>query len=165
MQVIIDTHAQQMPENVYLELCAHMKNLYSQVSEMNTIQAVQAGERLQDIAPWSTGEQTGRFVYTFTVPALVRSTTDVDLRNVYDYGLGGFGHRGFWYRTSADGEYIPLPMHLCHVDDEPARNEGTWFSMDDQYTNTTIVEEDWEFTMEYNEHNLSSDLRAVLERD
>eukprot|EP01046_Picozoa_sp_COSAG06_P021583 COSAG06_NODE_1629_length_8873_cov_6.041486_3_plen_185_part_00 len=159
MQAILDEHGQQMPDNVYLELSNLTRSLYSQVSELNTNQAARAERRVQDIAPWSVVGQTGRFHYTFAVPAIVRSTTDVDLRDVYDYGLGGIGHRYFWYRTSADGPYITLPMHLTSVDSELEADQSTWLSMFDAHTGADII--DGGVTMSYGEHNLSSDLRAI----
>jgi hypothetical protein len=47
--------------------------------------------------------------------------TNVDLRRVYDYGIGGFGRRFFWYRNSPDDQPVPpdadAPMSMqecCH---------------------------------------------------
>ena len=163
MQAILDEHGQQMPDNVYLELSNLTRSLYSQVNEMASNQVAQAGRRVQEIAPWSAGRQIGRFQYVFTVPATVSSVTDIDLRNVFDYGLGGPGHRYFWYRTSADGPYITLPMHLTSVDSELEVDESTWLSMFDAHTVADII--DGGVTMSYGEHNLSSDLHANTERD
>ena len=51
MQAILDEHGQQMPDNVYLELSNLTRSLYSQVNEMASNQAAQAGRRVQEIAP------------------------------------------------------------------------------------------------------------------
>eukprot|EP01043_Picozoa_sp_COSAG02_P082130 COSAG02_NODE_20424_length_832_cov_1.462483_1_plen_139_part_10 len=85
---------------------------------------------IRTVAPWHVEEVgNGQFTYTLTVPATVSVTTDVDLREVYDYGIGGVGHRYFWYRSSEDDQYHELPMHLESVESEPEVDQSTWLSM------------------------------------
>jgi hypothetical protein len=150
MQEALDEHKEQMPEGVYLQLSNLARDLYRQVTA--------AGPQP---APWSVQEEgSGRFTYMLTVPATVSVTTDVDLREVYDYGIGGTGHRHFWYRGSEDDEYHELPMHLESVESEPEVDQGTWLSMHDNAEG--IVFDGGFVQMTYGEHNLSADLRHEL---
>ena len=116
---------------------------------------------IRTVAPWHVEEVgNGQFTYTLTVPATVSVTTDVDLREVYDYGIGGVGHRYFWYRSSEDDQYHELPMHLESVESEPEVDQSTWLSMHDNAEG--IVFDGGFVQMTYGEHNLSADLRHEL---
>ena len=89
-------------------------------------------------------------------PLTVRVTTDVDLRTVHDFGIGGFGHRYFWYNEQVDGpdpepgSYVQLPMHLDHVDPEVEVDQATWLTMHDNHTDQVLC--DGAVTMGYGEH-------------
>ena len=110
-------------------------------------------------APWHVEVQDqhdGRFTYEVGVPGMASVTTDVDLRQVHDYGIGGDGHRYFWYRTSEDGEYHQLPMQLTAVSQWPA--VSTFLDMRDNADGSIIFDDDAQ-RMYYGEHNLSADLR------
>ena len=112
---------------------------------------------IRTVAPWHVEEVgSGQFTYMLTVPATVSVTTDIDLREVYDYGIGGVDHRYFWYRGSEDGEYHQLPMQLTAVSQWPA--VSTFLDMRDN-ADGSIVFDDGAERMHYGEHNLSADLR------
>ena len=116
---------------------------------------------IRTVAPWHVEEVgNGQFTYTLTVPATVSVTTDVDLREVYAYGIGGVDHRYFWYRGSEDGEYHQLPMHLESVESEPEVDQSTWLSMHDNTEG--IVFDGGLVEMTYGEGYLSADLRDEL---
>ena len=137
-----------MPEGVYLQLSNLARDLYRQVTA--------AGPQP---APWSVQEEGGgRFTYMLTVPATVSVTADVDLREVYDYGIGGAGHRHFWYRNSADDDYHELPMQLESVESEPEVDQSTWLSMHDNADDSTVFDGGF-VQMTYGEGYLSADLR------
>ena len=99
---------------------------------------------IRTVAPWHVEEVgSGQFTYMLTVPATVSVTTDIDLREVYDYGIGGVDHRYFWYRSSEDDQYHELPMHLESVESEPdgrLADQGTWLSMHDNADDSTVFD-------------------------
>jgi hypothetical protein len=152
-QAILDEHQHDMPEGVYLKLCDAMKAVHTQAA--TPPQGHPSQPTVQDVAPWSVDEQPGQFTYTFCVPAQVRTTTDVDLRRVHDYGLGGWGHRYFWYRNSPDDQYHELPMHLERIDSEGHPGEPT-----DMYMYKAGASWEIQAELEYNVHHTSEDLRT-----
>ena len=142
------------------DLIADCHRLEDQVAELTRQRDRAVADRdrsIAAIAPWSVEEQPGRFTYMLTLPATVRVTTDVDLRRVYDYGIGGFGRRYFWYRNSPDDQYRQMPMHLESVDSEPELNQCTWLTMDDNQTGETIFG-DGDIMMTYDEENSAAQL-------
>ena len=165
MQATLDEHGESMPSIAYLELCNHMRDVYAQrqAALARVALAAAQGRRVQDVAPWSVDEQPGQFTYTFTVPATVRVTTDVDLRTVHDFGIGGFGHRYFWYNEQMDGpdseprHYVRLPMHLDHVDPDLEVDQTTWLAMHDNHVDQVLC--DGVVTMGYDEHIAPEQLR------
>ena len=142
------------------DLIADCHRLEDQVAELTRQRDRAVADRdrsIAAIAQWSVEEQPGRFTYMLTLPATVRVTTDVDLRRVYDYGIGGFGRRYFWYRNSPDDQYRQMPMHLESVDSEPELNQCTWLTMDDNQTGETIFG-DGDIMMTYDEENSAAQL-------
>jgi hypothetical protein len=114
---------------------------------------------IRTVAPWHVevrNQRDGRFTYNVGVPGMVSVTTDVDLRQVHDYGIGGDGHRYFWYRTSEDGEYHQLPMQLTAVSREPG--VSSFLNMRDNADGSIVFDGGTE-QMYRGEHNLSADLR------
>jgi len=148
LQTTLDKYKQNMPEGAYLELCNDTKAVHTQLAAQPQV----TQPHLQDIARWTTDERPGQFTYDYNLPARVRTTTNVDLRTVYDCGLGGFGHRYFWYRDSPDGQYHELPMHLVSVESEPDINRPTTLHMQDNVSGQDIIEYGLDFEMEYGEH-------------
>jgi hypothetical protein len=117
---------------------------------------------IRTVAPWHVEEVgNGQFTYTLTVPATVSVTTDIDLREVYDYGIGGVDHRYFWYRSSEDDQYHELPMHLESVESEPEADQGTWLNMYDNADDSTVFDGGL-VEMTYGEGYLSAVLRDEL---
>ena len=117
---------------------------------------------IRTVAPWHVEEVgSGQFTYMLTVPATVSVTTDIDLREVYDYGIGGVDHRYFWYRSSEDDQYHELPMHLESVESEPEADQGTWLNMYDNADDSTVFDGGL-VEMTYGEGYLSAVLRHEL---
>ena len=92
---------------------------------------------VHDVAPWSVPERPGRYTYSVRVPAVVRVTTDVDLRTVAFFMF----RRGLGYYNSVDGEVNQLRMTLERVDNEPDVGVPADFDMYDNATEEYILED------------------------
>lgn len=137
--------------------CRRLEDRVAELTRQRDRAVADRDRAIAAIAPWSVEEQPGRFTYMLTLPATMRVTTDVDLRRVHDYGIGGFGRRYFWYRNSPDDQYRQMPMHLESVDSEPELNQCTWLTMDDNQTGETIFG-DGDIMMTYDEENSAAQL-------
>ena len=144
--------------------CHRLEDQVAELTRQRDRAVADRDRSIAAIAPWSVEEQPGRFTYMLTLPATVRVTTDVDLRRVYDYGIGGWGHRYFWYRNSPDDQFRQLPMHLESVDSEVEADQRTTLTMDDNQAGETIFGDidAGDIQMAYGEQNLAAHLREDI---